>query len=314
MLNPAAGRRRGPARVGRARAALERSGLDVTVHVSSSMDDLAVVARSALVRGHGVIAGGGDGTAGVAAGLAADHDGVLGLVPTGSGNDLARHLGIPHHGIEAAVDIIEHGDVARVDLGAATTAGGATTWFTTVAGTGFDAEANRWANTQDRLTGTPLYVLAVLRTLRTYAPRRFRITIDDEVAETRAWLVAVANTRTYAGGMTIAPAASMHDGLLDVCVVGPVSRAGFLRAFPGVFRGTHLRHPMITMRRGRTVSIELADAAVAPPGARHETSLPELWASGEPVGRLPARLTAHPGKLRVVVAAPRPAGSRVIAP
>ncbi|MFI5046237.1 MAG: diacylglycerol/lipid kinase family protein [Acidimicrobiia bacterium] len=311
VLNPAAGRGRGPARLARVRDALAVSGLDVTTHVSSSMEDLAAMARAAFDRGHGVIACGGDGTAGVVAGLAADHDGVLALVPTGSGNDLARHLALPHHDIAAAVDIVVRGDVAHVDLGEAETADGSTTWFTTVAGTGFDAEANRWANTQDRLTGTPLYVLAVLRTLRTYVPQPVRLTVDGEVLETEAWLVAVANTRTYAGGMLIAPAASMHDGLLDVCVVGPVSRAGFLRAFPGVFRGTHLRHPLITMQRGRDVTIELGNV----PGRAGDRSvaahLPELWASGERVGALPARLTARPGALRVVVAAARPAGDRL---
>ena len=302
VLNPAAGRGRGPARVARALDALTTSGLDVVEHVSSSMDDLAAVVADAFARGRGVVAVGGDGTAGVAAGIAADHGGVLALLPTGSGNDLARHLGIPHDDIAAAVDVLVHGEVATVDLGRAETADAPPTWFTTVAGTGFDAEANRWANTQDRLTGTPLYVLAVLRTLRTYTPRAMRLTVDGVVTETEAWLVAAANTRTYAGGMLVAPSASMHDGLLDVCVVGPVSRAGFLRAFPGVFRGTHLHHPLITMQRGREVTIELLDdpGADAPDAPR-----PELWASGERVGALPTRLTARQGALRVVVAAAR---------
>jgi diacylglycerol kinase (ATP) len=302
VLNPAAGRGRGPARIARARDALAASDLDVDVHVSSSMDDLAVVAQGAFALGHGVIACGGDGTAGVAAGLAADHQGVLALVPTGSGNDLARHLGIPHHDIAAAVEIAAHGEVTRVDLGRAETSDAPPTWFTTVAGTGFDAEANRWANTQDRLTGTPLYVLAVLQTLRSYRPAPVRLTVDGAVTETEAWLVAAANTRTYAGGMLIAPTASMHDGLLDVCVVGPVSRAGFLRAFPGVFRGTHLHHPMITMQRGGDVTIELLDSDAPTPR-------PELWASGERVGALPTRLTTGPGALRVVVARAEPPGA-----
>ena len=170
-----------------------------------------------------------------------------------------------------------------------------------MANTGFDAEANRWANSQPWLTGTPLYVLAVLRTLRTYRPRPVRITVDGAVTETDAWLVAVANTRSYAGGMVIAPAASIGDGLLDVCVVGPVSRAGFLRTFPKVFRGTHVHHPLVTTSRGTDIRIEALDAPAAP-----HASPPELWASGERVGPLPARITPARGALRVVVGSLRP--------
>ena len=75
-------------------------------------------------------------------------------------------------------------------------------------------------------------MLATLRTLAAYSPTPVRVTVDDTVIETDAWLVAVGNTRTYASGMMITPAASVHDGLLDVCVVGPVSRTEFLRTFP----------------------------------------------------------------------------------
>ena len=104
-------------------------------------------------------------------------------MPGGSGNDLARHLGIPRGDVAAALAVIARGAVRRVDLGRAETADGTTAWFTTVANTGFDAEANRWANTLDWVTGTPLYVLAVLRTLTTYRPRPVRITVDGDATD-----------------------------------------------------------------------------------------------------------------------------------
>ncbi len=167
-----------------------------------------------------------------------------------------------------------------------------------MANAGFDAEANRWANSQTWLTGTPLYVLAVLRTLRTYHPRPVRITVDGAVTDTDAWLVAIANTRSYAGGMVIAPAASIGDGLLDVCVVGPVSRLEFLRTFPKVFRGTHVQHPLVTTLRGTEVRVEALDRSGA--SDARDGSAPELWASGERVGRLPSRITPVRGALRVV--------------
>ena len=91
-------------------------------------------------------------------------------------------------------------------------------------------------------------------------PRRVRVTVDGATVETDAWLVAVGNTRTYASGMMITPAASVHDGLLDVCVVGPVSRIDFLRTFPSVFSGTHVEHPEVRTWRGVDVTVEALDA------------------------------------------------------
>lgn len=161
-------------------------------------------------------------------------------------------------------------------------------WFTTVANTGFDAEANRWANTVDSISGTPLYVAATLRTLVRYRPQRFHITIDGDAHELEAWLVAVGNTRTYAGGMAIAPEASVHDGALEVCVVGPVPRLEFLTTFPKVFSGTHVEHPQVRTWRAHT------EVHVRCEGQ-------EMWASGERIGPLPATLQPAPGVLRVVV-------------
>ena len=268
VVNPAAGRRRAHSRLSELTTALAASALDVSVHVTTSADDLVATATRAFAAGHGVIACGGDGTVSMAAGLAAEHDGVLGIVAVGSGNDFARQLGLPRGDIATAVGTLERGTVSRVDLGRVDAADGTRRWFTTVANTGFDAEANRWANTVGWLSGTPLYVLAVLRTLRSYRPRRVRVVVDGVATDTDAWLVAVANTRSYASGMVIAPEASIDDGVLDVCVVGPVSRVEFLRTFPKVFRGTHVHHPMVTMSRGTTVTVEALDATSKPRSAR----------------------------------------------
>ncbi|HXY94556.1 MAG TPA: diacylglycerol kinase family protein [Acidimicrobiia bacterium] len=290
VVNPAAGRGRGHARVPAVADALAALDADVQIVVSADLPDAARLARGAFDAGRGVVACGGDGTVSTLAGLAAEHDGVLAVVPAGSGNDLARHLGIPRADPREAVALLRGGRVRQVDLGRAEAANGTRAWFTTVANAGFDAEANRWANGVKHLSGTPLYVTAVLRTLASYQPRRLRVTVDDDVLETPGWLVAVANTRSYAGGMVIAPDATLDDGALDTCVVGGVSRAGFLRTFPRVFDGTHTRHPAVGIRRGKRVVVEM-------PGS---IDAPELWASGERVGPLPAELIAAPGALRVV--------------
>jgi diacylglycerol kinase (ATP) len=164
-------------------------------------------------------------------------------------------------------------------------------WFTSVANAGFDSEANRWANGVQWASGTTLYVVAVVRTLATYRPHRFRLTVDGDVHDIEAWLIAIGNTRGYAGGMLVTPAAELDDGQLDVCAVGPVSRFEFLRSFPRVFRGTHVSHPAVDMYRGKVVELSSLDARV----------VTELYGAGERIGPLPARAEAVPGALQVVV-------------
>ncbi len=293
IVNPAAGRGRARARLPHVLDALATSDLDVEIVLSADAADLVTLARSAFARDRGVVACGGDGTVCALAGVAADEGGVLGLVPLGSGNDFARQLDVPCGDHLAAIDVLRTGRVVRADLGRAHTADGRAAWFTTVANTGFDAVANAWANEITWTSGTPLYVLATMRTLAAYSPTSVRVTVDDAVIQTDAWLVAVGNTRTYASGMMITPAASVHDGLLDVCVVGPVSRAEFLRTFPSVFQGTHVENPRVLIARGTSVTVEMLAA----------TPAVDLWASGEHAGPLPARLEPAPGALAVVVPA-----------
>jgi diacylglycerol kinase (ATP) len=294
VVNPAAGRGRVRSRLPGLVDALAAADLDLAIHISADADDLVALARGAFADGRGVVACGGDGTVTALAGVAADHGGVLGIVAVGSGNDFARQLGLPRGDVDAAVAVLATGCVVDADLGRVHTADGHSRYFTTVANTGFDAVANEWANRVTWTSGTPLYVIAAMRTLATYRPRRFRIVVDDEVVETEAWLVAVGNTRTYASGMMITPAASVHDGLLDVCIVGPVGRADFLRTFPSVFRGEHVRHPMVRTWRASHVAVESPDRGTPV----------DLWASGEYAGPLPARLEPAAGALSVMVPSP----------
>lgn len=287
MVNPTAGRGRTSKLLPRLSDACARLGIGI--EVPSSADGTREAARNAFTRGNGVLACGGDGTVSSLASLASELDGALGVIPIGAGNDFARHLGIDHRKPLDALSLVEHGRMATADLGLATTADGRATRFTTVAHAGFDSEANRWANTVTWTTGTPLYVLAVLRTLATYRPQPTRVVVDDEEWNDDAWLVAVGNSRYYGGGMMVTPGAEVDDGALDVCVIEPVSRAEFLARFPTVFKGGHLK--MSHMMRGRSIDIDTSASTVPL----------ELWAAGERVGALPAHVEPLPGALRVLV-------------
>ena len=284
IVNPVAGR----GRTQKLLAELERAAgaAGIALHVSPEPGAPAKLARAAADDGHDLVACGGDGLVTEVAGVAADTGKRLAIVPTGAGNDFARVLGYdPKHPLRA-FDVIAHGSDRVVDLGRVNGR-----WYTCVTASGFDAEANRWANTVRRLSGTSLYVAAVLRTLAVYKPHQFRVTVDGEALDTKAWLVAVGNGPAYAGGMNVAPAARLDDGLLDVTIVGAMSRAEFLFNFPKVFKGTHVGHPKVTTMRGKTVHLESLDPSIPM----------EVYADGERVGPLPGSMEAVPDALKVRV-------------
>jgi diacylglycerol kinase (ATP) len=166
------------------------------------------------------------------------------------------------------------------------------------AGAGFDAEVSRRAN--QRLAGAPArlrYAAAVLAELAGGRPRDFRLRLDGRELETSAWLVAVANSQSYGGGMRIAPAARLDDGLLDVVVIaGELSKPGFLATFPKVFSGRHVQHPAVHVHRAERVDLE-AERPVA------------VHVDGEPAGELPASFQVAPAAIAVLAAPGAPAFS-----
>ena len=121
--------------------------------------------------------------------------------------------------------------------------------------------------------------------MRSYRPRHFVLDIDGMRAEVDAMLVALGNAPSYGGGMRVCPDAKLDDGLLDVVVVGPLTRRRFLRLFPRVFAGTHIADSSVTVFRGREVRLDGPATA---------------YADGEPMGPLPLTSTVEPGALRVI--------------
>jgi diacylglycerol kinase (ATP) len=285
VLNPVAGRDPNRDLAPALRALCARFDLDAQIVVSQSASDAEELARRATAAGRDLIAAGGDGTVGLLAGVAAETGRLLAIIPTGAGNDFAATVGYDRARPLDAVAAIATGQDVTLDLGMVNGR-----WYTCVTCSGLDAEANRWANTVTRLSGTPLYVAAVLRTLAVYRPCPFRVTVDGTVHETRAWMVAVGNSRAYAGGMQIVPDARMDDGLLDVCVIGNLSRIRLLWHFPKVFRGEHLAVAGVETYRGSRITVEALG-----------THPMEVWADGERVGPLPATMEPKAGAVRVRV-------------
>lgn len=253
IANPVSGRRLGRRAAETAVHVFAEAGWNADVRLTGSPGDATRLAQEAAEEGvDAVFAAGGDGTLSqVLAGLL-DTGIPAGLIPAGTGNDLARTLGLSLDPAAAARQAL-NGRAVPVDL---MRLNDGAQWAVNVLGVGFDARVAVRCNRRSRfLGGLPAYLLSVAGEVVSFRMTPLRLEVDGETWEGSMLLCAVANATSYGAGMRIAPQASPHDGLLDVVLVRPVSRLGFLRAFPRVFQGTHLNHPAVEVFRGRKVRL-----------------------------------------------------------
>jgi diacylglycerol kinase (ATP) len=231
---------------------------------------------------------GGDGLVHLAVQACAGTNTALGVIPAGTGNDLARELGMPVNPVLAAdalATALAAGRTRRIDLGRVD--GGS--WFATVLCAGFDAGVAARANAMHWPRGARRYDLAILAELAAFTSSELRLYTDTFAVELTATMVAVGNTRCYGGGIPICPDAELGDGLLDVTVVGACRRSDLLRMLPRLRTGRHVDHPAVRTMRGRCVRM-VGDSDW------------HAYADGEPQRSLPLSITCVPGVLTVVPA------------
>jgi len=288
IVNPSAGAGRAGRLLGWVRERLA-SRPEARLEITSEPGDAERWAATSHGAHDRVVAVGGDGTIQEVVNglLSAGDPATLGIVPVGSGNDLARSLGLPPDPAEAWTAAIGHHDVP-IDVARAHARDGRTRWFASAGGIGFDAQvAAAMAARRGWQRGRAGYLLTTLAELRRFRNQRVRLILDDgEVIDQLVLLVAVTNGEYYGGGMRIAPGASVSDGLLDLCVVGDISRLTAIRQLPNLYRGTHVDHPAVEMRRTGGLQIDGDDGT-------------GVHLDGEPFGRLPIRVELHRGVLNV---------------
>ena len=283
IVNPTSGRGKAARVVPELRARLSGLGCEAEVLFSESAGHASELAAAAASRHEVVVAVGGDGMVAAVAQGVIGTNAALGIVPAGTGNDLAVNLGYPRRKPLEAAAVIARGNRRRIDVGRIE--GGRA--FLCVAGGGFDSEVNRDANRIEHLRGTAVYLVAVIRTIRRFTPARFTVTLDGEERSFDGMFVAVGNASSYGGGMRITPDAKLDDGVFDVCMVGAMGKGSLVAQLPRLFTGGHVRHPAVSMARARRVSIA-ADRPFM------------LYADGEEVGPLPVTLAIEPSALDVV--------------
>lgn len=286
VVNPSAGKGRAAKQVAAVASRIRESGAGVSILVGANAEDAVRVARKAVADGvDAVVALGGDGMVHLALNAVAGTDTPLGIIPAGTGNDLAATLALPTKDPVAAAGVVSDRlvDGAAREMDAVRVG---EKWFGCVLGAGFDSRVNDRANRMSWPKGRMRYNFAMLAELGVFAPLPFELVLDGEMIETEAMLVAVGNAKSYGAGMHVTPDADVTDGLLDVMVLGPVTKPEFLKTFPKVFKGTHTSHPAVTMRRAKVVDL-------SSPGVT-------AYADGEYLAALPIRCECVPGAVRIL--------------
>ncbi len=227
---------------------------------------------------------GGDGMVHMAVQAVAGTDVNLGIIPAGTGNDVARYLGIPRKDPQTAADVVVGSHVRTIDLAKA-----GPSYFVTVLAAGFDSKVNERANHMRWPKGQMRYNVATLAELRVFEPLQYTLEMDGEVRRLDAMLVAVGNGPSFGGGLRITHGAEIDDGMLDVVIIKPMSKLELVKTYPKLYYGGHTTHPCYEHHRVKTVTL-------AAPGV-------VAYADGERLGPLPLTVEVAPRALRVL--APR---------
>ena len=282
LTNPTSGKGKGA----RARdAALERfaeAGVPVRSLQGRDAAEALDLARSVVAEGAGtLVIAGGDGMAHLGAQAVAGTGTALGIIPAGTGNDVARYLDLPRKDFRAAADRVLAGRRRTIDL-----ARSGSQHFVTVLAAGFDAIVNERANEMTWPKGQMRYNIATLAELRTFEPIPYTLDLDGETRTLEAMLVAVGNGPSFGGGLRITEGAVLDDGLLDVVIIKTMTKPDLVRTYPKLFKGTHVHHPQYEHHLVRSVT-------VAAPGI-------VAYADGERFGPLPLTVECAPGALTVL--------------
>lgn len=290
VISPTAGNGRGVT-VGREAARrLEAAGCHVIPLGAPTIDDTNSLIRRAINDRmiDGIITIGGDGTVHLAIQHLVGIDLFLGHIPFGTGNDIARDMGLTtkwETGLDHLLDALRTGEPTLVDVMEITGSHG-TAYGLAIVSAGVDAIVNQEANTYTRPHGHARYLRAIIAKLPGYRPRTYRVEVNGQTNTARALLVAVANLRSFGGGLTLSPKSDGQDGLLEMLVAKPMSLLEFGGIFPKVYKGTHLDSDIVHVRSTTEVHIETIGEGVT------------AMVDGEEIGPLPVTVRVRPRALR----------------
>jgi YegS/Rv2252/BmrU family lipid kinase len=296
IVNPTAGAGRTAKKWPYIKALLKNTGLRFEHDITEAPGHAIELAKSAVNKGYKlVVSVGGDGTINeIVNGIYATgdmKDVELGIIGTGTGSDYIRTIGVSkyyqescHHLMNPMKKSVDLGMVEFTQNGQP-----AKRIFANFAGLGFDAEVVKATTKKFKnFGGKPAYLMGLLSTFTTYKNRQIQITINGQTENHKVCTIVMSNGKYGGGSMLLAPNADPCDGLFDVIIIGDVTKPDLLRSLPRIYKGTHLTHPKVMVKRTNLITIS-SDEPMA------------IQADGDLLGEAPARFTVLPSVLNILV-------------
>lgn len=242
IINPEAGRGRSRKLDLMLHSLLKSRNVDFTIEKTKKAVDAIDMARESAKQCDVVVAVGGDGTANEVANGVIGSKASMAVIPTGSGNDFARMLGMTNE-LEQSVDDVIRGRTERIDSGTVRLKDGErrerVRKFVNSLGIGFDAIVAYESQRIRNLQGVPLYFVSILRSFRRLKPHAFEVSFDGKQSRENYYLVCVGNGNREGGGFYVTPKANPQDGVFEVCTMKQVSMLRALQILPTILKGKH---------------------------------------------------------------------------
>lgn len=238
IVNPIAGGGRSNALIPLIEDTMNKYKIEYKIEISEKPELAIRISEENIDKYNTVVAVGGDGTVNeVAKGIINKGYGVLGIIPGGTGNDMAKSLGIPMDPKEAIKDIIK-GHKKMIDIGRVNSSN-----FLNITSVGFDAEVvlNN-LKIRKKIKSHLSYAISVIYTLIDFKNKKVKIDIDGKQINKSIVLLAVGSGKYYGGGMKVLPEAELDDGYLHICLISDISKLKLLLLFPTIFNGHHIKH------------------------------------------------------------------------
>lgn len=283
IVNPVAGKGKGIKLISTIQESFTRENIKYSIEVTKYKGHGEILAKKAVENGYNhIVSVGGDGTIYEVLNGIKGKKVILGILPSGTGNDFARSIGLPKD-IKKCIEVLKSANTERVDIGKVNNR-----YFINIASVGIDAEITKETEKYKKyFKGTSAYILGVFKVLTKSTSKKVTLIIDGKKFIRDIELIAIGNGKYYGGGMKINPWAELGDGKLDICLVNKINRIKLATLFPTVFRGKHTKIKDVESFQGSNIKIISKNPIL-------------LNADGDIIGTTPAHISLEKKSIEII--------------